>query len=212
MYTVYKVTNLINHKYYIGVHKTNNPYDAYMGSGLAIKEAIRKYGLASFIKEILFVTEDKQEAYAKEKELTVDFDKNTNYNMKQGGIGGWTKEAAANGGRSVSFENKSKSGKKSFILKRGIHSLSSEEKSHFGRIGGLNNKGKPKSQEHKDKLSAALKGKKYKQRFCSSMGEQAVDNRPTQDRYLPEAPTFRASQRSKPSTMADSNGIESRAG
>lgn len=44
MYTVYKTTNIINGKYYIGVHKTTNPNDSYLGSGKAIKEAIKKYG------------------------------------------------------------------------------------------------------------------------------------------------------------------------
>lgn len=41
MYTVYKVTNIKNGKYYVGVHKTNNPYDSYMGSGTAIRNAIK---------------------------------------------------------------------------------------------------------------------------------------------------------------------------
>jgi len=32
LYTVYKTQNLVNGKYYFGVHKTNNPYDGYLGS------------------------------------------------------------------------------------------------------------------------------------------------------------------------------------
>lgn len=69
MYTVYKITNKLNEKYYIGVHKTDNPYDNYMGSGKAIKNAIEKYGVENFTKEILLVTQTKEEAYSLEKDL-----------------------------------------------------------------------------------------------------------------------------------------------
>lgn len=97
MYTVYKTTNLINNKHYIGVHKTNNPSDGYFGSGRAIEEALRKYGKDNFKKEVLFITESKDEAYKLEAELTVDFNTNKTYNMRKGGVGGFTKENARKG-------------------------------------------------------------------------------------------------------------------
>jgi len=69
IYTVYKTTNLVNGKIYVGVHKTKNPNDSYLGSGNQIKRAIEKYGADSFSKEILFEYADKDLAYAKEAEI-----------------------------------------------------------------------------------------------------------------------------------------------
>ena len=87
-YTVYKITNLVNQKYYIGQHQTDDLNDGYMGSGLMISRAIAKYGLENFRKEILFDFATVQEMNAKEKELVViDIDKT--YNLKEGGTGGW---------------------------------------------------------------------------------------------------------------------------
>jgi len=54
---IYKTTNIINNKSYIGRDKNNNP--KYLGSGKILKHAIKKYGKDSFIKEILEETLDK---------------------------------------------------------------------------------------------------------------------------------------------------------
>jgi len=96
VYTVYQITNTVNKKIYIGVHKTTNPHDRYLGSGLAIKDAIAKYGRAAFIKEVLYIFETQEEAYAKEKEIVnEDFvARNDTYNMVGGGSISvdWTEE------------------------------------------------------------------------------------------------------------------------
>lgn len=92
VYTVYKTTNKENGKFYIGVHKTKNPNDYYLGSGVGIKRAIEKYGRESFHKEVLFIFESEEEAYQKEKEIvTEEFVKNKgNYNGTLGGVGGFS--------------------------------------------------------------------------------------------------------------------------
>lgn len=90
-YTVYKITNKINGKIYIGCHKTKNLNDGYMGSGKYLRISQKKYGLENFEKEILFIFETPEEMYAKELELVNDdflLDEKT-YNLVIGGRGGF---------------------------------------------------------------------------------------------------------------------------
>jgi len=89
-FTVYKTVNLKNNKYYFGIHKTINPNDSYLGSGKLILRAIAKYGEENFKKEVLFIFEIEQEAFAKEFEL-VEAAKQDKlcYNLRQGGSGGF---------------------------------------------------------------------------------------------------------------------------
>jgi hypothetical protein len=90
-YTIYKITNQIDGKFYIGSHKTLDLNDTYMGSGKYLIRAQEKYGMENFKKEILFVFDSAEEMYAKEAEIVnADFlvEENT-YNLKIGGFGGW---------------------------------------------------------------------------------------------------------------------------
>jgi hypothetical protein len=90
-YTVYKITNLINSKIYIGVHKTDNLSDRYMGSGNNIRRAIKKYGKENFKKEYLAIFENEIDMFKMESMLVNDkFIKNKySYNIKNGGLGSW---------------------------------------------------------------------------------------------------------------------------
>ena len=90
VYIIYKTTNKLNGKFYIGKHQTFNPNDGYLGSGKGIRDAIKKYGRENFFKEVLFIFDTEEEMNAKEKEiLTKEFvSTNENYNKGVGGEGG----------------------------------------------------------------------------------------------------------------------------
>lgn len=102
-YIVYKTTNKINGKIYVGVHRTNpDIFDGYIGCGVSHKDkkkcvkkgfpaAVRKYGYENFVRETLFIYPDTEEgckmAFEKEEEIVnEDFIKlSTNYNLVKGG-------------------------------------------------------------------------------------------------------------------------------
>lgn len=85
-YIVYKTTNTINGKIYIGVHGTqSDDFDGYIGCGIScngdlkrknstiFQKAVIKYGINNFIRETLYefpgTEKGKIAAYKKEAEL-----------------------------------------------------------------------------------------------------------------------------------------------
>lgn len=83
---VYKWTNNINGKWYIGSHNGRNKY--YKAGGIGINRAFRKYGIESFTRDILYTGEHyaELEEFILE-ELDAKNDKNS-YNMSNNHHGG----------------------------------------------------------------------------------------------------------------------------
>lgn len=88
---LYQITNLLNNKIYIGIHRTDNVNDDYMGSGKRLQIAIKKYGIENFKKEILEYFNTYEEALIKEKEIVNKefLNRNDVYNLAEGGYGGF---------------------------------------------------------------------------------------------------------------------------
>lgn len=84
---VYKTTNLINQKIYIGKHSTQDIDDDYLGSGFHLKRAILKYGKNNFKKEILKYFVSSNDAYNHERNLVNDefILREDTYNISIGG-------------------------------------------------------------------------------------------------------------------------------
>lgn len=165
-YIIYKITNQLDNKIYIGKHRTSNINDDYMGSGKLIRYAILKYGEKNFKKEILFQFNNEVDMNAKEAELvTEDFClREDTYNLCLGGKGGWdiNKSKTAFLGKRHSVETKQK------IATASRNRKISEETREKIRIHNKTNeqrkislsetfKGIPKSNDHKRKISEGLK-------------------------------------------------------
>lgn len=86
---LYKITNNLNGKIYIGIHGAKNLKKSYMGSGKAIKQAINKYGKTNFTKEILEQFDNYEDLLKREREIVneVFIKREDTYNMIVGGKG-----------------------------------------------------------------------------------------------------------------------------
>jgi len=85
---IYKTTNLVNGKIYIGQSINDDP--KYLGSGVFLKNAIEKHGKENFIKEIIDNTDSVDELNEKEVywiEKYNSTNKNIGYNLCSGGKG-----------------------------------------------------------------------------------------------------------------------------
>lgn len=109
-YTVYKTTNLVNGKIYVGLHVTEDLNDDYLGSGKLIQAAIKKYGVENFKREYIKLCNSYKEMSELEAEIVnEDFVKRSDtYNMKTGGTGSWYH---VNSNKEAKSESSSRGGK-----------------------------------------------------------------------------------------------------
>ena len=162
IYIVYKTTNLVNRKFYIGVHKQDFflpiIFDGYLGSGPVLKKAIKKYSEENFSRETLFVYYTSEEAYAKERELVNDefIARKDTYNCCGGGMGPsfHSKETRRKMSKAQSGEKHAMFGKK--------HSPETRQKMSKARSGANNPfYGKTLSPEERLLISKRFSGENH---------------------------------------------------
>lgn len=159
---IYKTTNLINGKIYVGQDTKNNVN--YLGSGKLLKYALKKYGKDNFIKEILEYCKNIDELNEREKYWITELNsinKEIGYNISFGGQSGWmlglkhTDETKAN--YSITRKGVLIGEKNGMYGKK--HSDESKKrmsKPKFGQDNGMY--GKKHSEETKKKMSDKLIG------------------------------------------------------
>jgi hypothetical protein len=133
-YTVYKITNIINGKFYIGKHITNNLKDDYMGSGKLIKKAIEKYGLENFKKEIIKVYSNENDMNIAES-ILVDLTDNNTYNLQPGGKGDWSYVNGNNLSNTTYLKNKKSNTMKEYWTEE-RKKEKSEDMKEYNKING----------------------------------------------------------------------------
>ena len=158
-YYLYEVKNKLNGKIYVGVHKTDNLEDGYMGSGKIILQAIEKHGVENFEKTILEFFPDAETMFQRESEVINEefLSRDDTYNLRRGGMGGfdWINSSGISKFRGKSHSEETKKvlsdhlkGRErpdiSEACKNAWSSKSDSEKEAFGEI-----------------MSNALRGKKH---------------------------------------------------
>ena len=132
---IYETTNLINGKKYIGQRKAGRTA-LYLGSGVALKRAIKKYGKENFVKRIICECGSKEELDLMEIHYITEanaVESDQYYNL-------------VDGGSVLCGEKNPRFGKK--------HTEETKQKMSVA------SKGKTKSVEHRRNLSAAIRGVK----------------------------------------------------
>lgn len=152
---IYKITNLINNKFYIGQDIKNNP--KYFGSGKLIISAIKKYGKKNFKKEIIEYCVDEKHLDEREifwiKELNAT-NRKIAYNICEGG----NTYRTMKGENNPWFGKKHSEKTKALIKeKRKFQKMSDEEKERLRNLWKSDkNPGKNKSKETIEKIKIAL--------------------------------------------------------
>lgn len=158
---IYKITNNINNKIYIGKDTTSNPN--YYGSGSLISKSIKKYGIENFTKEIIEICESNEILCEREKfwiEFFNSSDLKIGYNISKGGDGGDT--LSNNPNIDIIRKKISETMKKKIFSEEHRKNLSKNHQSTKYRKGKTYEElyGKEKSEQYKDKLKSSRQ--KYK--------------------------------------------------
>lgn len=189
---IYKTTNQIDGKVYVGLHSTGSLDDKYLGSGVYLKRAIKKYGVQNFTREILEFCEDRDSLLECEIKWIriLDCLVPNGYNLREdvgqaAGMLGKTFKLSDEAKKKISDGNKGKKRTQRFKdrlrtvntgkklsdehkekIKVTIHKIDykhTEETKQLISEVQKNRARKPLSQEHRTKIGESLKGTVFTQ-------------------------------------------------
>jgi group I intron endonuclease len=179
---LYQTTNDLNGRIYVGVHRLTDTFDSkrYLGSGYALKPAIKKYGRANFSRITLAEFSCVEDAYLAEAEMvTQEFiERPDTYNICLGGYGGGiqtpemrAKLSAVKKGKKFTEEHKKKLSK----AKKG-RKLSPEHIAKLGKLKSKETLEKISGENHWRTLPVMINGKYYPTRKIAAEAEQVLLN------------------------------------
>jgi len=167
---VYVTINLVDGKKYIGDHSTNKLEDGYLGSGIRISNAIKKYGKENFKRKILEFFDNKEEAFKSQYKWINEYNSLSpnGYNISPkgghymtGSVSEETKKKMSElkiGKKRIPFtEEHKKNIKESSIGK--IIKDSTRLKISKANKGNQSHKGYMHSEESRDKIKLSISGK-----------------------------------------------------
>jgi group I intron endonuclease len=211
---IYKTTNKINNKIYVGKDSHNNP--KYLGSGKLLNRSIKKYGIDNFIKEIIEYCNDNEQLNEREKFWIKELDATNvkiGYNIMYGGDGGDTftnnpdKESTR---KKISIASKKSNNNPETKRKIGAASkgnkyrLGTKQSAETKQKISESNKGKhsaPKSDETKRKIGEAGKGRKQSNETKNKRKESMMGKNKGKKRTSEQIIKMRINSIGRPSAM-----------
>ena len=179
---IYKITNLLNGKIYIGKDSKNNPN--YFGSGVYIWRSIKKHGKENFVKEVICECSSKEELNEKEKYWIEELDSRipNGYNISAGGESGssgciWSEESKMKLRKPLSEERKKKmkeAANRPERLEKNRSSRSEEARKNMKLAREKCRK--PLSEETKKNMKLARNRPEVKEKMRKSRSEEAKKN------------------------------------
>lgn len=137
---IYKITNILNNRVYIGQKKSKVFVNTYYGSGIAITEALKKYGKENFLVEVLGWADNRDQLNMMEIEAIKSCSSIYNlYNIADGGDGG---DTTSNHPNKQEIINRRATG-----LRQWHASLTEEHRKEHGKKISQSKKGKSNGHE-----------------------------------------------------------------